>query len=49
MALAALVFVSKRLQPVVAAFICLAVVQLAAAICTPEPVPMGALRVAIQP
>jgi hypothetical protein len=47
MALDALFFVSKRLQPVAAALICLAFAQLAVASCTPEPVPMGAWRVSI--
>ncbi len=47
MALDALSFVSKRLQPIVAALICLAFAQLVLASCTPEPLPMGAWRVAI--
>ena len=47
MALETLLFVSKRLQPIAAALICLAIVQFAMASCTPEPLPMGAWRVAI--
>jgi hypothetical protein len=47
MALDAVLFVSKRLQPIVAALICLAFVQFAVASCTPEPLPMGAWRVPI--
>jgi hypothetical protein len=47
MAVDALLFVSKRLQPVAAALICLALAQLVLASCTPEPLPMGAWRVAI--
>jgi hypothetical protein len=47
MALDALLFVSKRLQPVAAALICLALAQAVLASCTPEPLPMGAWRVAI--
>lgn len=47
MALDAFVFVSKRLQPIAAALICLALSQLVLASCTPEPLPMGAWRVAI--
>lgn len=47
MAVDALLFVSKRLQPMVAALICLALAQLVLASCTPEPLPMGAWRVAI--
>jgi hypothetical protein len=44
------VFVSKRLQPPVAAILCLALAQLlllAVANCHEEPLPMGAVRVAI--
>lgn len=40
-------FVSKRLQPVAAALILLAAVQLAAAVAAPAP-PSGAIRVAIR-
>jgi len=40
MVLDTLIFVSKRLQPIVAALVCLASVQLAAASCTPEPAAM---------
>jgi hypothetical protein len=47
MAVDALLFVSKRFQPIVAALICLAVGQLVLASCTPEPLPMGAYRVPI--
>ncbi|HTK33983.1 MAG TPA: hypothetical protein VL358_01685 [Caulobacteraceae bacterium] len=47
MALDALLFVSKRLQPVAAALICLALAQVVLASCTPEPLPMGAWRAAI--
>lgn len=47
MVLDTLIFVSKRLQPLAAALVCLAFVQLAVASCTPEPVPMGAWRAAI--
>ncbi len=47
MAVDALLFVSKRLQPIAAALICLAFVQLGMASCTPEPLPMGAWRVVI--
>jgi hypothetical protein len=46
----AFVFVSKRLQPPVAAILCIAVMQLlmlAAASCHEEPLPMGAVRAAI--
>lgn len=39
--------VSNRLQPVVAALLCLMAIQLVSASCTPEPVPY-ANRVAIQ-
>ena len=44
------VFVSKRLQPPTAAFLCLALAQLlmlTAANCHEAPLPMGAVRVAI--
>ena len=47
MALETFIFVSKRLQPMAAALICLAFAQLVLASCTPEPLPMGAWRVAI--
>jgi hypothetical protein len=47
MLLSALVFVSKRLQPVCAALTCLAFVQLATVVLTPSEVPPGAVRVAI--
>jgi hypothetical protein len=46
----AIVFVSKRLQPPVAAFLCIATMQLmmlVVASCHEEPLPMGAVRVAI--
>ncbi len=46
----AFVFVSKRLQPPVAAILCLALAQLlmlTVANCHEEPLPMGAVRVAI--
>lgn len=48
MALATVLFVSKRAQMVTAAFFCLMAAQLVLASCTPEPVafPMGA-RVAV--
>ena len=42
--------VSKRLQPVAAALLCLTAMQLVglgAASCHPEPLPMGAVRVAL--
>lgn len=45
MALDALYFVSKRLQPVAAALLCLAFVQLVAA--AAEPGPPASVRVAI--
>lgn len=48
----AAVFVSKRLQPPAAAFLCLMTVQLfmvSLSGCHEEPLPMGAMRVAIQP
>ena len=50
MAAVAALIVSKRLQTVVAALFCLATVQLLLALssCHPEPLPMGATRVAIQ-
>jgi hypothetical protein len=44
------VFVSKRLQPPLAAILCLALAQLlmlAVASCHEEPLPMGAVRAAI--
>ena len=47
MALKLWIFVSKRLQPVCAALICLAFAQLALAAATPDPAPPGAVRVAI--
>ena len=40
--------VSKRLQLAVAAFLCLATVQLVEAIVTGPPIPPGAVRVAIR-
>lgn len=46
----AIVFVSKRLQPPVAAILCIATMQLmllVTASCHEEPLPMGAIRVAI--
>jgi hypothetical protein len=46
MAPVVLIFVSKRLQPIVAALICLGFVQLAVAVNTP-PAPAGVVRVAI--
>jgi hypothetical protein len=47
MLLDAVLFVSKRLQPVCAALVCLAFAQLAIAACTPQATPPGAVRVAI--
>ncbi len=50
MAAQAAVFVSKRLQPPVAALLCLMAVQLlnvSLSGCHEEPLPMGAVRVAI--
>lgn len=47
MAVDALLFVSKRLQPIAAALICLGFVQLALASCTPEPASLSAWRVPI--
>ncbi len=47
MLLETLLFVSKRLQPVCAALICLAFAQLALAAAAPDPAPPGAVRVAI--
>ena len=50
MAVQAAVFVSKRLQPPVAALLCLMAMQLLSvslASCHEEPLPMGAVRVAI--
>lgn len=47
MTLEPVLFVSKRLQAATAALICLALSQLVLASCTPEPLPMGAVRVAI--
>ncbi len=50
MVASAFVFVSKRLQPPVAAILCLALAQLlmlAVANCHEDPLPMGAVRVAI--
>jgi len=47
MLLETLLFVSKRLQPVCAALICLAFAQLAAAVLAPTETPAGAVRVAI--
>jgi hypothetical protein len=44
---AAIVFVSKRLQPPVAALLCIATMQLCmlvTASCHEEPLPMGAVR-----
>lgn len=46
MAVATAIFVSNRLQRVMAALLCLMVAQLVVASCTPEPVPYAA-RVAI--
>jgi hypothetical protein len=45
-----IVFVSKRLQPPVAALLCIATMQLlmlVTASCHEEPLPMGAVRVAL--
>ena len=39
MAVSIALAVSKRLQPIAAAFLCLMAAQLAAASCTPEPAP----------
>ena len=39
MAVSIALAVSKRLQPIAAAFLCLMAVQLAVASCTPEPAP----------
>lgn len=47
MALSVLIFVSKRLQPVCAALLCLAFAQLAMAAAAPHDPPVGAVRVAI--
>ena len=50
MSLHPLVFVSKRLQPPVAAILCIATMQLVmlvTASCHEEPLPMGAVRIAI--
>lgn len=47
MALDAVIFVSKRLQPAVAALLCLAFAQLALSSCTGTQAPPGAVRVAI--
>lgn len=50
MAVQAAVFVSKRLQPPVAALLCLMAMQLmsvALSGCHEEPLPMGAVRTAI--
>jgi hypothetical protein len=50
MSVRVLVFVSKRLQPPIAAFLCIATMQLlmlTAASCHEEPLPMGAVRAAI--
>ena len=52
MAVRAAVFVSKRLQPPVAALLCLMAVQLAGAVLCghpADPPPTGAVRVAIAP
>ncbi|MFN4092594.1 MAG: hypothetical protein ACK4FG_06840 [Brevundimonas sp.] len=46
MAVSIALAVSNRLQPVMAAFLCLMAVQLVAASCTPEPVPYAS-RVSI--
>jgi hypothetical protein len=50
MAVAAVLFVSKRLQAAAAALLCLTAMQLLVSLssCQPEPLPMGATRVAIQ-
>jgi len=48
----AAVFVSKRLQPPVAAMLCLMAMQLmnlSLSTCHEEPLPMGAVRVALSP
>jgi hypothetical protein len=48
----AAVFVSKRLQPPVLAILCLATIQLfniCLAGCHEQPLPMGAVRVAVAP
>lgn len=47
MLLETMIFVSKRLQPVCAALVCLAFAQLVLAAAAPDPVPPGAVRVAI--
>ncbi len=47
MLLEAVLFVSKRLQPICAALICLAFAQLILAAGAPDSVPPGAARVAI--
>ncbi len=52
MAAHAAVFVSKRLQPPVAALLCLMAMQLmnvSLSSCHEQPLPMGAMRVAISP
>ncbi|MDO1559683.1 hypothetical protein Q0812_09615 [Brevundimonas sp. 2R-24] len=46
MAISTALFVSKRLQPVAVAILCLMAAQLVVASCTPEPVPYAA-RIAI--
>jgi len=50
MAAAAALFVSKRLQSAAAALLLLAALQMALGLasCQPEPLPMGATRLAIQ-
>jgi hypothetical protein len=50
MAAAAALIVSKRLQSVTAALLCIAAMQMVLALssCHPEPLPMGATRVVIQ-
>ena len=45
MAVSITLAVSKRLQPIAAAFLCLMAAQLAAASCTPDPAPYAARAV----
>ena len=49
MLLNTLYFVSKRLQPIALALLCLAAMQLAAAVAEGPKLPPGAVRVALKP
>ena len=49
MLLNTLFFVSKRLQPIALALICLAAIQLAGAVADASKLPPGAVRVALKP